>query len=403
MKIHPPFLHQKSLLIIGILVIASFVILGCTSVTPNSTPIKLSDVPLPTPTITPTITPTKISGTWVIRILDSKSNVGGFFSLAVDSLGNPHVVYFDENNEDLLYNTRKNGSWFSAPMVVTDRSVGLRAGYMASIVIGSDNLPHISYLALDTRRVYVSHWDGSQWVHDRVDPMATDLGESLIGMDTSLAVDSDGDLHLIYLDVDRSYVLQYYVNKNGRWNLIKGDGLIWVDPSGVTVPIAVYNNIASVAYYDSGIYYLPLVGEWTPQPIELGSDIGLMPALEFDAQGRPHVIYYDAVNRQLKHACLIDSHWVIDIIQSDIKIGRYPGIAIDPDGGIHVSYYDKLNGDLLYAYRAPGESEFQSTIVDSQGIVGTFSSIGLNADGLPMIIYFDDDSKNLKFAELSLK
>jgi hypothetical protein len=373
------------------------------------TPLDPPDITTLTPTSTLTATPSPELG-WAIQTLDSQSNVDGFFSLAVDSQGNPHVAYLNEisqNHEVLLYNTRQGGTWLSRSIPVLNnadmQTMGQRAGYMASLAIDPGDVPHVSYLVLDTRRVFVSSRIGSGWDPTLVEVLNTDRGAALTDMDTSLGIGANGDMHLVTPDPDQGYLLKYYVNQTGAWEEVEITPSVWVNPAGVTIPLAVYGDVASVAYYDNGLYYLSLVEGQAPQPVDLGATVGLMPALAFDVQGSPHIVYYDAGNLQLKHACLREATWEIDVVQTNIKVGRYPGIAIAPDGGIHLSYYDKNNGDLLYAYQRPGGTEFDITVVDSPGTVGTFSCIGLNADNRPMIIYFDDDHKNLKFAELVVR
>ena len=62
-------------------------------------------------------------------------------SIALDSVNNPHISYFDLTNVDLKYAVRNGSSWD----IETVDSVGAVGGFN-SLVLDSANNPHISYL-----------------------------------------------------------------------------------------------------------------------------------------------------------------------------------------------------------------------------------------------------------------
>ena len=68
-----------------------------------------------------------------------------------------------------------------------------------------------------------------------------------------------------------------------------------------------------------------------------------------DADGFPHISYYDASNDDLKYATLYASGWYTQTVDSEGYVGLYTSLALDADGFPHISYYDSSNNDLKYA------------------------------------------------------
>jgi hypothetical protein len=80
------------------------------------------------------------------------------------------------------------------------------------------------------------------------------------------------------------------------------------------------------------------------------------------------------------------------------NVGTYTSITLGADGLPVISYRDGTNGYLKVdkcAYAAcTGASTL--TTVDSVGNVGYYTSITLGADGLPVISYYDATNGHLK-------
>jgi hypothetical protein len=77
---------------------------------------------------------------WDIDVVDDVGNVGWTTSLALDSEDRPHIAYFDNTNDNLMYATF-NGMWH---VVCVDDTGDVGIGM--SLAIDEDDWPVISYI-----------------------------------------------------------------------------------------------------------------------------------------------------------------------------------------------------------------------------------------------------------------
>jgi hypothetical protein len=121
--------------------------------------------------------------------------------------------------------------------------------------------------------------------------------------------------------------------------------------------------------------------------------------------GLPVISYYDATNGNLKVAkCgngICSASNMITTVDSSGQVGTYTSIMIGTDGFPLISYYDATNGDLkvLKCSTASCSGSNVITTVDSAGDVGTYSSLTIGFDSLPVISYYDVGNGNLKVAK----
>jgi hypothetical protein len=271
-----------------------------------------------------------------IQIVDS-GRVGLYASLALDSGDNPHISYYDFMNDDLKY-AAWTGSGWNIQTVDSDGFVGRHT----SIALDSSDNPHISYSAENALN-YAS-WNGTAW-----DIQTVDLGYLSF---TSLAFDKKGNPHISY----------FYVSSGGH-----GAHLRYASWTG---------------------------GSWSIEVVDSTGIVGEFTSLTLDAEDKPHISYYDALNGDLKYAWRDNSVWNIQTVDATGDVGMFSSLVLDSSGVAHIAYCDDSTGDLKYAKSAGSSWNIQ--VVATGNCVD--SSLALDSNGKPHISYADNSDHRLQYA-----
>ena len=88
--------------------------------------------------------------------------------------------------------------------------------------------------------------------------------------------------------------------------------------------------------------------DWTPTHPKGYFQPGV---LALDANGTPHISYYDNSFNRLKYAVYdtLSSTWDVQIVDESTSVGKFTSLALDASGHPFISYHDDLNGDLKVA------------------------------------------------------
>ena len=160
-----------------------------------------------------------------------------------------------------------------------------------------------------------------------------------------------------------------------------------------------------ISYFDLGAgdlrYAKRTGGVWSFETVDATGSVGSYTSIAIDAQGNPHISYHDQTNLDLKYATKDNASGVWSIQTVDgaggIAVGLYTSIALDAQGLAHISYYDQTNGNLKYA-RTPGMGWIVTTVDGGSTDTGTFTSLALDAAGLARISYHDVTTGDLRVA-----
>ncbi len=247
---------------------------------------------------------------------DKSINVGEYSSLALDSIGNPRISYYDQTNGDLKY-----ASWDGSRWVITTVDSARDVGEYSSLALDSIGNPKISYYDQTNGDLKYASWDGSRWVITTVDGSNYMKGQ-----------------------------------KGGNWD---GDHRRNEDKS---INVGEYSSLAldsignpRISYYDQtnrDLKYASWDGSrWVITTVDSAGDVGEYSSLELDVYSNPRISYFDATNGNLKFAAWnsTTSLWVTETVDSSKRVGEYTSLALDSLGNPRISYYDQKNQDLKYA------------------------------------------------------
>jgi hypothetical protein len=149
-----------------------------------------------------------------------------------------------------------------------------------------------------------------------------------------------------------------------------------------------------------------------------GFEVGLFPSVSVPSDGFPVLAYYELdpvdivtyyvylrVTKCGNESCTSGNTTTrVDSLGKMGQVNDYrTSIAVPADGHPVISYFDDIENDLkiLKCGNAACTSGNTATTVDSIGFAGTFSSLSVPADGLPVVSYFGNALKVLKCGNAS--
>ena len=356
---------------------------------------------------------TNTFGTWTTKTV--ASDVGDH-SVAVETAGNVHAIYSDNNKKYLYYTTNASGTWTRATIDQNDVEEGGEENidkYYKTLFDSSFKAHVIYYDTLIKNLKYITNASGS-WITEEVDSDCENV--------YSRAVDASDKLHVIYSkskDSGDDMPLKYATNTSGTWvsATLRNDGglsssssfdtafdtanklhICWIGYDGYLKYITPSDlfGIWKVTIVDSNLYS-SVVGY---SNTSVGNGDGFKTSLALDKSNNAHISYYDGTNGDLKYATNVSGSWVTITVDSSGNVGLYNSIALDKNGKVHISYYDSTNSRLKYTTNTSGS--WVTTVLasnnDSDLKIGQYSSIAVDSSGKAHISYYDDSTGSLKYA-----
>lgn len=134
----------------------------------------------------------RINGSWMADTLDMSLNVGSYTALAIDSLGNLHIAYANDNVGSLRYILIDHNG--GAPLrLPADTN---KTGHWNAIGVDPRGGVHISTYAYGTSDLHLAFRPGPTGSFATT-PVDT---EGAVGRFTGIAVDGQGGAHIVYTD-----------------------------------------------------------------------------------------------------------------------------------------------------------------------------------------------------------
>ncbi len=229
----------------------------------------------------------------------------------------------------------------------------------------------------------------------RIDTVAS---EGSVGFFTSMALDSEGNPAIASKDYGKGALLV------SRWSGSewKND---WVDSNaaGWSPSIAIDSENHPAVTYGAGydkfeVRYAVFDGKsWNVEVVDDKGNPFKATSLVYSLEGQPSVSYFAKDEQELRFARrdLSEDRWEVESVDSQGNVGTYTSLRFDSNGPM-IAYYDEGNQSLKFARMA--ESLWKIEKVDDAGKVGLHDSMALDNDGNPAIAYFDLTNEDLKLA-----
>ncbi|MCX7668472.1 MAG: hypothetical protein N2439_00170, partial [Anaerolineae bacterium] len=323
---------------------------------------------------------------WQVEMVEDEGDVGLYTSLALDAGDQPHILHFDLTHSALRYVVWQDGAWHSEQI---DQSG--RVGEYSSLMLDAAGVAHVSYYDGENGRLKYARWTGRTWSVATVD-----AGPG-VGLYTSLALDQTGEVHIAYQDGNK-FDLKYTRYGPTGWHT---ETVAAVGEAGAHAALAVDSaGRPHISYYDATAqavkYAVSGATGWMIEVIErVGPETSTALALATD--GTAHIAYCagDATG-VLRYARRTGAGWQIETTDASANAGGRIALALDLQGNPFISYYDFAGRRVLLAHRAPaGWIRF----VVAEGVGESHTALALRADGTPLVAIYDSNKGDLKLAQ----
>ena len=249
--------------------------------------------------------------------------------IAVDSDNTVHLAWHNHDDEDPEHVTVRDGLVQRYPI----ETPGSHNGWDNALTLDAEGTLYQSSVnpsafgAVDSLEYGV--FDGSDWTYEPI----VESGSFMYGLNTSIAVDSDGKIHIAYCQAN-----DWTAAGDLKYAVRDGDG-------------------------------------WTISTVVTDGPRGRFPSLVLDHWGRPHIAWLDAIGNDSAHVrygVLNSEEWVvedIDILENvDFSFGgarKSVALTLDPNYRPSVAYCD--TNVVKYAEKPFGDWEITPVLTDTDG------------------------------------
>ncbi|MFH1149747.1 MAG: hypothetical protein V1748_04670 [Actinomycetota bacterium] len=308
--------------------------------------------------------------------------------IAVDGVGNAHLVWQSSSQNQIYYSTNAGGGW-AVPVALSATSTD---NGTPRITLDATGIPHVVWMGNDgaTYNIFYSKKMTACWSAPViVSTTSTDNNRP------EIALDGTGHPHVSWEGNDGATRRLYYSARgSGTWSTpeavsaLSGNGysLIGADVSGH--PSLVWSG------YDGStnrIYYSTNTGAgWdAPQNISTTATGNRFPDMRLDSSGRPRVTWegYEGSTWRIYYSENDGGGWAAPKVLSNTPGGASgPKIALDGGGVPHVAWYgndSEGQSRIYYARRGAGGWSTPINISGTDNGGNIFPEIGVDQAGHP--------------------
>jgi plastocyanin len=332
------------------------------------------------------------------QVVDFTADVGAGLSMSTDADGNPHLAYlaFEEEAAEgetpataalgpvlpaVKHAHMVEGTWTRTS--VAEELDGLTPKDEAAIWVDQEGTHHIAWTQ-GGDLFYTDDPEGGA----EAEPQAVTTGP-VEGI--SIAAGQDGTPSISFF-------------QEGQVAVATPSGKQWaVEPVGAANPgalpttaIRVAGRDPIVAYGDGGatIVARRSGNQWTPETADQAGGLGVFMAL--DADGNPHLAYYDE-SGAVKHAHDVGGGWEVgDVADAGgVPEAGSAAIVLDSQGIHHVAWQ---NADATLGYTNNEEGDFGEAQEVPRSDAGSLPVLGVNAEDEPFLGWVDTEDTEVQLA-----
>lgn len=250
---------------------------------------------------------------WQLYSVDTSGDVGQLASLAVDTSGNRHISYHDNDNEGLKYAYGPAGTGDISWQIYKVDSSG-DTGQFASLALDTGGNRHIAYTNAETPDLKYAYGPaGNSDISWQIYNINSNIDNAYF---LSLAVDNSGNRHISYLDFDldaSNFDLKYAYGPAGPGNIswqiynLDDTGFAGAFPSIDINPNTQKPSISYFKFYDPSLTNAELRiakqildTTWEIGVLDISMSVGLNSSsyFKFDIHGDEHLSYTEVDNSQ---------------------------------------------------------------------------------------------------------
>jgi hypothetical protein len=312
--------------------------------------------------------------------------------------------------------------------VVEDKSQAPNGdGLYTSIVVGKNNVTHVSWINPSTWEVKYGRFENNEWSVEIIGPTAS---SGYFSYTTSIDLDREGNPSVSYTNPD-GHLIFAHRSSAGTWfrEDIGGDSEYKIqlsslkyDPDGY--PAVAYTKRKGAAFVpgptELGLTRKMSAGNWIPMVVAGGgiTDTGYAPSLGYTRGGKWWIAFRTGERKgvgllrvppRLVIAREQDTNGWWDILDDHWDYsGVHPSLAVDSAGGAHIIHtvlHVTGNRPTELAYDTVSRSSTWTTSheevvyrIDNTWEEDTWKSLALDSSDTPHISYYNKETAHLSYA-----